>query len=209
VERKSQSGGNHVNRKRPRGSAAPMIVVNRRSEIPLYRQVYDALRAMILDRRLESGQQLPSTRALADELSISRIPVLDAYAQLLAEGYIESRSGAGTFVRISLSDQFASVRSAAPSVLNEVESEEISKLAKLLPVERTPWFPSSGAFSVGQIAYDHFPFRVWSDMLTRHARRVRAKSLNYADPMGVESFARPSLRIFAPPELFAAKLRRS
>jgi GntR family transcriptional regulator/MocR family aminotransferase len=69
-----------------------------------------------------------------------------------------------------------------------VESEEISQLAKLLPVERTPWFPSSGAFSVGQIAYDHFPFRVWSDMLTRHARRVRARSLNYADPMGLEEF---------------------
>ena len=65
-----------------------MIVVNRRSETPLYRQIYDALRAMILDRRLESGQQLPSTRALADELRISRIPVLDAYAQLLAEGYV-------------------------------------------------------------------------------------------------------------------------
>ena len=124
MDRKAQSGGDHLTRKRPRGSAAPMIVVNRRSETPLYRQIYDALRAMILDRRLESGQQLPSTRALADELRISRIPVLDAYAQLLAEGYIESRSGAGTFVRISLSDQFASVRSAAPSVLNEVESED-------------------------------------------------------------------------------------
>jgi GntR family transcriptional regulator / MocR family aminotransferase len=55
-------------------------------------------------------------------------------------------------------------------------------------VERTPWFPSSGAFSVGQIAYDHFPFRVWSDLVTHHARRVRASSMNYADPMGSEEF---------------------
>ena len=188
MDRMSQSGGDRLTRKRPRGSAAPMIVVNRRSEIPLYRQVYDALRAMILDRRLESGQRLPSTRALADELKISRIPVLDAYAQLLAEGYLESRSGAGTFVKILLSDQFTNVRSAAPGVLKEVGNEEISRLAKLLPVERTPWFPSSGAFSVGQIAYDHFPFRVWSDMVTRYARRVRAGSLNYADPMGLEDF---------------------
>jgi GntR family transcriptional regulator / MocR family aminotransferase len=158
VDRKSQSGGHHLSRKRPRGSAAPMIVVNRRSETPLYRQIYDALRAMILDRRLESGQQLPSTRALADELKISRIPVLDAYAQLLAEGYIESRSGAGTFVRVSLSDQFASVRSTTPSVRKEVESEGISQLAKLLPVERTPWFPSAGAFSVGRLRMIIFPF---------------------------------------------------
>jgi GntR family transcriptional regulator / MocR family aminotransferase len=165
-----------------------MIAVERRSETPLYRQIYDALRAMILDRRLESGQQLPSTRSLADELGISRIPVLDAYSQLLAEGYIESRSGAGTFVKLSLSDQFASVRSAAPHVAKEAADEEISQFAKLLPFERTAWFPSSGAFSVGQIAYDHFPFRLWSDMVTRHARRVRARSLNYADPLGLEEF---------------------
>jgi GntR family transcriptional regulator/MocR family aminotransferase len=165
-----------------------MIAVDRQSGTPLHRQIYDALRAMILDRRLESGQQLPSTRALADELGISRIPVLDAYSQLLAEGFIESRSGAGTFVGLSLSDQFASVRSVAPYPAREAASEEISQLARLLPVERTPWFPSSGAFSVGQIAYDHFPFRIWSDMVTRHARRVRALSLNYADPLGLEEF---------------------
>jgi GntR family transcriptional regulator/MocR family aminotransferase len=165
-----------------------MIAVNRLSETPLHRQIYNDFRAMILDRRLESGQQLPSTRALAHELRVSRIPVLDAYAQLLAEGYIESRSGAGTFVKISLSEQFSSVRPTVPSVLNDVGNTEISQLAQLLPVERTPWFPSSGAFSVGQIAHDHFPFRVWSDLVTRHARRVRASSLDYADPMGSEGF---------------------
>jgi GntR family transcriptional regulator/MocR family aminotransferase len=188
VDRKLPSGRDYSTKKRLRGSAAPMITVDRHSETPLYRQIYNALRAMIVDRRLESGQQLPSTRAFADELRISRLPVLDAYAQLLAEGYIESRSGAGTFVKISLSDQFASVRPTAPNVLKNVGNKTISQLAQLLPVERTPWFPSSGAFSVGQIAYDHFPFRVWSELVTRHARRVRASSLNYADPMGAKEF---------------------
>ena len=89
-----------------------MIAVDRKGEKPLHRQIYDAFRAMILERRLQPGQQIPSTRALADELGISRIPVLGAYAQLLAEGYIESRSGAGTFVTSSLSDQFLSARPA-------------------------------------------------------------------------------------------------
>lgn len=174
-------------RKKLRGAAAPLIAVDRRSEKPLHRQIYDALRAMILDRRLESGQQIPSTRALADELGISRIPVLDAYAQLLAEGYIESRSGAGTFVKSSLSDQVQKVP-AALSIRDEPGNKEVSRLAKLLPAERTPWFPNSGAFSVGQIAYDHFPFRVWSNLVTHHARRVRSGSMNYADPMGLEEF---------------------
>jgi len=165
-----------------------MIAVDRRSEKPLHRQIYDAIRAMILDRTLESGQQIPSTRALADELGISRIPVLNAYAQLLAEGYIESRHGAGTFVKSSLSDQFPSVRPAARTVLDHPGNEAISRLARLLPVQPTPWFPSSGAFSVGQIAYDHFPFRVWSDLVARHARKVRAGTMNYSDPMGSKEF---------------------
>jgi GntR family transcriptional regulator/MocR family aminotransferase len=103
-------------RKKPHGAddrrAPPMIAVHRKGEKPLHRQIYDAFRAMILERRLQPGQQIPSTRALADELGISRIPVLGAYAQLLAEGYIESRSGAGTFVTSSLSDQFLSARPA-------------------------------------------------------------------------------------------------
>jgi GntR family transcriptional regulator/MocR family aminotransferase len=175
-------------KKKPHGAAVPMIAVHRKSEKPLHRQIYDAFRAMILERRLQPGQQIPSTRALADELGISRIPVLGAYAQLLAEGYIESRSGAGTFVTNSLSDQFLSARPAVASVVNDPGATAISRAASLLPVERTPWFPSSGAFSVGQIAYDHFPFRVWSDLVTHHAKKVRASSMNYADPMGSEEF---------------------
>jgi GntR family transcriptional regulator / MocR family aminotransferase len=176
-------------KKKPHGAAVPMIAVHRKGEKPLHRQIYDAFRAMILERRLQPGQQIPSTRALASELGISRIPVLGAYAQLLAEGYIESRSGAGTFVTNSLSDQFLSARPTVPaSVVNDPASDAISRVSRLLPVEATPWFLGSGAFSVGQIAYDHFPFRVWSDLVTYHARRVRASSMNYSDPMGSEEF---------------------
>jgi DNA-binding transcriptional MocR family regulator len=75
-----------------------MIAVQRKSGKPLHRQIYEAYRALIVGRSLHPGQQIPSTRALADELKISRIPVLTAYAQLLAEGYFEARVGAGTFV---------------------------------------------------------------------------------------------------------------
>src|SRR5580658_2389470 len=110
-------------KKKPLGAAVPMIAVDRKGEKPLHRQIYDALRAMILERRLQPGQQIPSTRALADQLGISRIPVLGAYSQLLAEGYIESRSGAGTFVTSSLSDQFLGARPAvvvAPTVPGSV-----------------------------------------------------------------------------------------
>lgn len=175
-------------RKRPTGAAVPLIAVDRKGDKPLHRQIYDAFRAMILERRLQPDQQIPSTRALAEELGISRIPVLDAYAQLLAEGYIESRSGAGTFVTSSLSDQFLGARPAVARVVKEPASDAISRVSRLLPLEGTPWFLGAGAFSVGQIAYDHFPFRVWSDLVTYHARRVRASSMNYSDPMGSPEF---------------------
>jgi hypothetical protein len=50
-------------RKKPHGALVPMIAVDREAEEPLHRQIYDAFRAMILERRSQPGQQIPSTRA--------------------------------------------------------------------------------------------------------------------------------------------------
>src|ERR1044071_1693718 len=79
-----------------------VIAVDRRSQRPLHRQIYEGYRDAIVAGRLQPGQRLPSTRALAAELRISRIPALTAFDQLLAEGYCESRVGAGSFVAGSL-----------------------------------------------------------------------------------------------------------
>src|SRR5690606_13281405 len=65
---------------------------------PLYQQLFTHLQTAILTGRLPGGQKLPSTRALADELQLSRNTVVNAYEQLLAEGYLESVQGSGTFV---------------------------------------------------------------------------------------------------------------
>src|ERR1700679_1180741 len=126
-------------KKKPHGAAVPMIAVHRKGDKPLHRQIYDAFRAMILERRLQPGQQIPSTRALAVELGISRFPVLGAYAQLLTEGYLERRSGAGTFVTSLLSEQFLSARPAVARRVNDA-SDSISRVSRLLPVEGAPWF---------------------------------------------------------------------
>jgi GntR family transcriptional regulator / MocR family aminotransferase len=79
--------------------------VNRKSSKPLYRQIYDSFRDLVVQGSLVSGQQIPSTRTLAKELGISRFPVLNAYAQLLGEGYFEGHIGSGTVVSSSLPDQ--------------------------------------------------------------------------------------------------------
>jgi GntR family transcriptional regulator/MocR family aminotransferase len=61
-------------------------------------QLEDRLRELVRDGTLTAGSRMPSSRALAGDLSVSRRLVVDAYAQLLAEGYLVARPGAGTYV---------------------------------------------------------------------------------------------------------------
>ncbi len=167
------------------GGFSPIIVIDRKAGKPLHRQIYDAYRTMISGGSLQAGQQIPSTRALAAELGISRIPVLSAYSQLLAEGYFESRVGAGTFVSTSLPDQLTSCSGRDTVTVQSSEPRLTSRPSRFLPGrDSAPWTYGTGAFSVGQLAFDHFPFQTWSNLVTRHARKVRASSLNYGDPMG-------------------------
>jgi GntR family transcriptional regulator / MocR family aminotransferase len=71
------------------------------------------LRASILAGHLRAGTRLPSIRALAYELGISRNTVLNAYAQLLAEGDIEGAVGSGTYVAATLPDDVLHARASA------------------------------------------------------------------------------------------------
>src|SRR5260221_8744339 len=76
----------------------PEIHLDQSASAPLYRQLYERLRAEILAGQLEAGARLPSTRVLASELGVSRNTTALAYELLLLEGYIESRVGDGTRV---------------------------------------------------------------------------------------------------------------
>jgi GntR family transcriptional regulator / MocR family aminotransferase len=72
--------------------------LNRSAPISLRSQLEDGLREAVRSGRLAAHSRLPATRTLAGDLGVSRRLVVDAYAQLLAEGYLVARSGAGTFV---------------------------------------------------------------------------------------------------------------
>src|SRR5262249_47161785 len=78
------------------------VALDPQSSAPMYRQLYAWFRRAILDGQLRPGQRLPSTRNLAAELKISRIPVSIAYEQLQAEGYLETATGAGSYVAESI-----------------------------------------------------------------------------------------------------------
>jgi GntR family transcriptional regulator / MocR family aminotransferase len=165
---------------------SPAIAVDRTAAAPLYRQVYDAYRTAIVEGRLRAGERVPSTRALAIELNISRIPILEAYAQLLAEGYFESRVGACTVVSRALPDQVITPQ-ARVSKLTRISHRPRPlsvRSSKVLPVETGPWGRGWGAFGVSQVAYEHFPFLIWNSLVARHCRNIHAKSLDYGNPLG-------------------------
>ena len=75
-----------------------MIVLDFRDSRPLYQQVKDSLRRMMLTGLLEPDEKLPSVRSLATQLAINPNTIQRAYAELEAEGYIYSVAGRGSFV---------------------------------------------------------------------------------------------------------------
>ncbi|MEZ5330532.1 MAG: PLP-dependent aminotransferase family protein [Thermoanaerobaculia bacterium] len=168
----------------------PVLAIDRESDTPLYRQIYEGYREAILDGRLKAGERLPSTRSLAEELGVSRFPVLNAFDQLLAEGYCESRVGAGTFVAATLPEDLG--LPGRPAEGPDVRPPPGPRpraggpAASLTPVP----FARGGstAFSVGGVAREHFPFRTFATLVSRHARSLDAGRVHYGPALGVLSF---------------------
>src|ERR1035438_9285202 len=148
--------------KRVASGILPMnIAVDRKALKPLHRQIYNAYRTAIVDGSLRPGQRIPSTRVLASEIGVSRFPAVNAYAQLLAEGYFESRVGAGTAVSRSLPDQFtSSPPTGARLPTNRSGPRLVSRCSSVLPRFKREWQPGWGAFGVGQVAFDQFPLQI-------------------------------------------------
>ena len=150
------------------------LPVDRSAAIPLHRQIHEGLRTAILEGRLLPGRRIPSTRALAEEIGVSRMPVLTAYEQLLHEGYLEGRTGSGTFVSLALPDDLHG--SAPPGA----------------PVGRGRAFRAPrardegglGPFRVSLPALDMFPRAAWARMVSRHAHALPAEEMAYGDPAG-------------------------
>src|SRR5262249_1965480 len=103
------TGGGIATMKRPPEGLGPIVVVDRRLGQPLYAQLSDGYREGLLDGRLRHGQRLPATRTGAQDLQVSRLPVVKAFEQLVAEGYRRSRVGAGSFVSPALPARPAAV----------------------------------------------------------------------------------------------------
>ena len=106
--------------------------LDRSGASPLYEQLYRALKADILSGALPGGSRLPSGRALAEHLGLSRVTVETAYAQLLAEGYLTSRPRAGSFVE-QLTPQELPPRVSEPEAQPPEPETAQSRSAQLFP----------------------------------------------------------------------------
>src|SRR5262245_76256 len=108
----------------------------------LARQLYRALRGAILGGVLPPGARLPSSRALASEVGVSRNTVLLAYAQLLDEGYVTGRRGSGTYVPSELPDAMTAVAPEARRRTDGPAREpRLSQAAQRVGTRLVTWAP--------------------------------------------------------------------
>ena len=172
----------------------PLIVLDKTSSVPLYRQLYERVRLAILTGQLATGARLPATRTLADQLGVSRNTVYLAYQQLLAEGYLDSKVGYGTSVARVTPETLLMLPStsggrtfAQGDAARSRVSERGRNIARLptMPRPQVPSAPGKApAFRAGVPALDLFPYQVWAQMVTRRVRHSLQDASDDQDPAG-------------------------
>ena len=147
-------------------ASGPELLIELRRERgrPLRAQLEDGLRDAVRSGRLMAGAPLPSSRALARDLGVSRRLVVEAFAQLSAEGYLVTRQGAGTFV--------AETAAAAPAPTPAPQPRP----------PRYDFFPGAPDLSA-------FPRAAWARAVPDALRETPDHELSYGDPRGA-----PALR---------------
>jgi GntR family transcriptional regulator/MocR family aminotransferase len=141
----------------------------------IYRQLLDA----IVDGRLRSGERLPPTRELARRIDVSRNTVAVAYERLMAEGFLVTRVGAGTFVCTEPLDH-GQPRSAPAGIGVAPRRLWRSIPAPARPQPVTPAYD----FTVGMPDTRLFPLETWRRLIARELQPATIHSATYGEPAG-------------------------
>lgn len=147
------------------------IELNRKSELQLWRQIYQGLKQLMLSGQLKAGEGLPSTRELAKALNVSRNTVCQAYDLLIAKGYVISRQGAVTRVADGLC-----VEPVEPSISPKTEDQA------------NP--PISVNFRTGKPDLNLFPRYLWQQLMHKASEELSLEAFGYTGPQGL-----PGLRM--------------
>lgn len=163
------------------------LSLDRDGEEPIYRQLIRNIKMQIDSGTLPAGTRLPASRDLAQQLNISRISVVNAYAELRAEGYLSAHAGRGTFV----AREAGAAPNAAPMLPEKEKPHTQSKheaiqapdrsLRELMRMARQPGVIS---FGPGSPPGEFFPIQYLRDAINTVLDRDAAKALGYEPPEG-------------------------
>lgn len=190
---RSHLGNNSRNKKRRRRSivAFEMVRLIRKSAEPLHQQLYRQIRdELVAGNFSNNSSRIPSTRALAADLGVSRLTVNLAFDKLHAEGYLRSKIGSGTFVADPLPETFLSTR--RPKIERLLESPpRLSNRVRDLPDKRSGKEfdfgiagPPGVTFVPAVAALDEFPMEIWERLRAQVLGRKGAHLLQYASSHG-------------------------
>ena len=161
------------------------IKLNRHNGKALYLQIVEALRSSIDAGQLPPYTRLPSSRQLARQLSVNRITVVNAYAELEAEGLVKSHVGRGTFV--------AEVPTPIPGEkgapawrppLQKLPHHSLNPNQVVREMMRTDRHPGVISFALGSPAGDFIPVVEFRQALNEVLRRDGVEALQYGDSIG-------------------------
>jgi GntR family transcriptional regulator/MocR family aminotransferase len=144
--------------------------------MPLHRQLYEAMRRAILDGKIAAGDRLPSSRELTLDLKLSRNTVVAALNQLSVEGYLLSRVGSGTYVNENVPRAQARLqRLKAPGGGATLSKRglALSSTFCATQLEVQPFTPGIADFSA-------FPVALWQRLQNKHWRMTYPDMLDYS-----------------------------
>lgn len=144
--------------------------IDREDAEPFQSQIARQVRSLVLGGRLKPGAKLPSSRSLSDQLAVARATVVEAYEQLIGEGYLETRLGSGTTVATELPEQ----------LLKSGNGRQAQGSAAASRSKREPARP----FRQGLVDWETFPHDDWGRVLGRYWRNPPITLLEHNDPFG-------------------------
>ncbi|SDR43251.1 transcriptional regulator, GntR family [Rhizobiales bacterium GAS113] len=172
--------------KREGGALLLSIAIDHRSARPIGTQLYVILRDLMLSGAIAAGARLPASRTLARDLGLSRTTVIDAFERLIAEGLVESRVGAGTFVSGVLKSehprQAPVTAKPTPQRKPNLSKAMDRAVGRFSDRPRLPYAPR--AFITALPAFDVFPMAQWARLAAKHWRGRREDVMGYGAPFG-------------------------
>jgi GntR family transcriptional regulator / MocR family aminotransferase len=174
--------------------------------LPLHRQLYEALRRAMLGGKIGSGERLPSSRDLAQDLQLSRNTVVAALSQLSVEGYLQSRVGSGTYVADSVPrispGSAAQMRRPSAALGDHAHSQAgagLSARGQALSSQFCATELEVQPFTPGIADFSAFPLALWQRLQNKHWRMTYPDMLDYASSGGYAPLRRAIadyLRVF-------------